>query len=175
MSYLEELGANESHGTERRIDPNSTSRTSDKPCVTYGGTVVGDLIQWEADGVLRLEKPTRVRAVQEHDGKQWVFVDGSESGIPMEQVIVEQKGGGVPAKGTVQPPKLSLPDDAPAPKNARKEVFALDEGDVVITFPSTLSAASYDDLESYLKVFLRKAKRGIEIEAARKAMDGEPD
>ncbi len=41
----------------------------------------------------------------------------------------------------------------------RREVFALAEGDVVLTFPASLSQESYEDLEAYLQIFLRKAKR----------------
>ncbi|MBU6457778.1 MAG: hypothetical protein KGQ48_09580, partial [Bradyrhizobium sp.] len=80
----------------------------------------------------------------------WVFVENSETGILMNQVIVEEKGT------AVKPPVLPLDE---APKGMRREVFALDEGDVVLTFPDNMSAASYDDLESYLQLFLRKAKR----------------
>jgi hypothetical protein len=57
--------------------------------VTYGGARIGDLIQWESDGVLRLERPLRVRLVTEDDN--WVAVEDSETGIPMDQVIVEER------------------------------------------------------------------------------------
>ncbi len=119
---------------------------------------VGDLVQVAINGVLQLPQPTRVRAVQDHEGSQWVFVEGSEAGIPMEQVIVEQKGAIVP-KGDVKPPILVLPPDAPSAKGTRREVFALDEGDVVLTFPENLSAASFYDLDGHLQLFLRKAQR----------------
>lgn len=54
----------------------------------FGGAKVGDLIQWEVDGTLQMEKPMRVRLVTD-DG--WVAVEGSETGIPMDQVIVEER------------------------------------------------------------------------------------
>lgn len=63
---------------------------------------VGDLIQWESAGALAFEEPKRVRAIQNHEGTDWVFVEGSETGIPMNEVSVEQKGA--PAK--VMPPTL---------------------------------------------------------------------
>jgi hypothetical protein len=58
-----------------------------------------------------------------------------------------------------QPPRL--PENKPAvdQPGTRREVFALDEGDVVITFPDALSAASFADLEAYLEVFIKKMKR----------------
>jgi hypothetical protein len=72
---------------------------------------VGDLIQWESSGVLRMESPRRVRAKAEDQGSWWVFVEGSEAGIPMEEaVVVERKGQEVAQK---QPPLLPLPQVAP--------------------------------------------------------------
>lgn len=61
---------------------------------------VGDLVQWESSGVLRLEAPRRVRAVQQ----DWVFVEGSTTGIPMNEVIVEAAAD--PSKPLVAPPIL---------------------------------------------------------------------
>lgn len=52
---------------------------------------IGDLVQWEASGVLQMEAPRRVRGKQEHEGTWWVFVDGSETGIPMSEVVIEKK------------------------------------------------------------------------------------
>jgi hypothetical protein len=43
-----------------------------------------------------------------------------------------------------------------------QEVFALQEGTVTVTFPESLSAASYDDLKDHFELFLRKAKRRAE-------------
>jgi hypothetical protein len=42
---------------------------------------------------------------------------------------------------------------------SRKEIFNLDEGPVILSFPASLSPESYQDLEDYLTLFLRKAKR----------------
>lgn len=149
MSYLQELGVSESH----RVDPKPDEHSE----VKYGGAAVGDLVQWEVEKVLQMEKAARVRAVQNHDGKDWVFVEGSETGIPMEQVIVDKKGAGEQSN-IIKPPTLAE-EKAPTPKGMRKEVFALDEGDVVLTFPDSLSATSFEDLDAYLKVFISKMRR----------------
>jgi hypothetical protein len=66
---------------------------------------IGDYIQWESAGVLQFEQPKRVRAIQEIEGSEWVFVDGSETGIAMNEVTVEQKG--VPSKSAITPPTLA--------------------------------------------------------------------
>lgn len=156
MSYLKELGATDSHGAKSPDARNSTAPHGGKTPPVYGGANVGDLIQWEADGVLCLPNAARVRAVRPHEGKEWVFVEGSETGIPMEQVIVEQKGQ--EGSKVTNPPTLPLESDSQR-LGTRKEVFALDEGDVVLTFPENLSAASFYDLEGHLGLFLRKAQR----------------
>jgi hypothetical protein len=147
-------------GQPANIPPDTEVNGSDKkPPPGNQDIEVGDLIQAEIDGVFAFEKPTRVRAIQEHEGHVWAFVDGSEAGILMKQAILEQKGKGEANPG-ITPPRLPEDRSPPLPA-ARREVFALDEGDVVLTFPENLSAASYEDLEAYLQLFLRKAKRRV--------------
>lgn len=92
---------------------------------------------------------------------------GSESGILMDQVIVEKKGTGE-AKLPIPPPILPLESDQPR-ASVRKEVFALDEGDVVLTFPENLSSSSFDDLEGYLGLFLKKARRRAGVPGRKKS------
>lgn len=46
----------------------------------------------------------------------------------------------------------------------RKAVFALSEGDVVLSFPDDLSPESVTDLEDYLGIFLKKARREAGID-----------
>lgn len=122
---------------------------------------VGDLIQWEADGVLRLPKPVTVRAIQEADGNSWVFVEGSETGIPMEQVVIEQKAGALASKS----PTLPLPARPDAVSDDMDvDRFTTDEGVVRIEFPKAMSADSVEELETFFNLFIKKAKRRAGIE-----------
>lgn len=61
--------------------------------------------------------------------------------------------------------------DGPPPAGVRREVITLAEGDVTISFPTQLSAESYQDLADHLAIFLRKAKRQSDIEAERRRID----
>ncbi len=74
---------------------------------------IGDLVQWESNGVLRMEAPRVVRAIRD----SWAFVEGSETGIPMEELVLEKKGAG--GSQPPAPPTLPLPQTeartAPAP------------------------------------------------------------
>lgn len=65
---------------------------------------VGDEVQWESSGGLQFDQPKRVRAVQTHEGTDWVFVEGSATGIPMDEVILERKG----SKQETIPPTLAM-------------------------------------------------------------------
>src|SRR5579863_4227624 len=86
-AFVENTKESESHGIASHDGSESLKPDEVKP--KFGGAHVGDIIQWESGGVLQLEKPTRVRLVSA-DG-QYVAVDGNETGIPMDQVIVEQR------------------------------------------------------------------------------------
>lgn len=90
LLYLREVGASESHGNQSSDASNSKQPDEDGPEKRFGGARVGDLVQWEINGVLQMEAPMKVRLATE-DGK-WIAVEGSETGIPMEEVIVEERG-----------------------------------------------------------------------------------
>ena len=83
MQFIQSRGESESHVPDDCVDAELES-----PSKSFGGAAVGDLVQWESQGALQFETPHRVRAVSE-DGN-WIAVEGSETGIPMNQVIVEQ-------------------------------------------------------------------------------------
>jgi hypothetical protein len=72
---------------------------------------IGDFVRWESEGVLRFDRPRRVRAVQVHAEENWAFVEGSETGIPMNQLTVVEA-----AKAPTVTPNMppSLPEIDPA-------------------------------------------------------------
>jgi hypothetical protein len=65
---------------------------------------VGDFVQVEINGAFQFEVPKRVKAVMEHEGQPWIFVDGSQTGIPMSQATLETKG----VAHTATPPILPV-------------------------------------------------------------------
>jgi hypothetical protein len=88
--FLEQEGAFESGSPSLRDEEESSSLDpSEKDRRKFGGASVGDLIQWESGGALQFESPKRVRFVS--DDGNWAGVEGSQTGIPMSEVIVEQK------------------------------------------------------------------------------------
>jgi len=115
--YLEqekafESGSQSGESRSESITPATNGET------VYGGAKVGDLIQWEVGGALQMEKPMRVRDISP-DG-QWVAVEGSETGIPMSQVTVEESA---PAERT-PPPLFKFPGPPGQTPAAEEKVLA---------------------------------------------------
>ena len=99
--YLEAQGVSDSHDTGPSNERDSSS--SGKATETPLAVLVDNLVQWKSQGVQQFPQPRRVRAISD-DGK-WAFVEGSETGIPMNELKVEDH-----PETRVTPPKLALPE-----------------------------------------------------------------
>jgi hypothetical protein len=116
---------------------------------------VGDLIQAEIDGALVFEKPKRVRAIQDYDGKPWVFVDGSETGIPMDQVTVVENAAGS-AKVPPEAPRLAIEQ---LPTEWREERLLDEAGEeIFLRYKGEPSKQRYEFIRDYLDFKLKRMK-----------------
>ena len=52
---------------------------------------LGDMVQWESRGSFVFPQPRRVVNIEEHQLGTYIFVEGSDTGIPVEQVVVIQR------------------------------------------------------------------------------------
>ncbi len=115
MEFVKEINGNESHGNEKPKGPESLNPDPDESRnKVFGGAKVGDFIQWESQGALQFSHPLRVRHVTP-DG-QFVAVEGSETGIPMNEVLIE-------TRAPVIPPALPFIPFTPAKTNEPEEGF----------------------------------------------------
>ena len=55
----------------------------------------------------------------------------------------------------------------------KEDIFTLDEGDVVFQWPERLSQESYEDLEAWAKLILRKIQRGVGKDADEPTSEGD--
>lgn len=102
-SYLEQEKAIESGGPSSDEDAKLDElEDEDDDGLAFGGAKVGDLIQWENNGQLQFQTPQRVRWIS--DDGQWLAVEGSDTGIPMQEVTVEASGAPTPAAMPPIPP-----------------------------------------------------------------------
>ena len=51
------------------------------------------------------------------------------------------------------------------------EKFALDEGEVTVSYPAELSPESFQDMKDRIDILLRGLKRRADVEAARRRLD----
>jgi hypothetical protein len=106
---MEALTKNERDGEQPSVSIGSVMTEKDFVVETVK---IGDSVQVEIDGVLQLANPSRVRDIQTHENEQWVFIEGSDTGIPINQIRL---GGtkDVEANAPIKsPPKLALPVEA---------------------------------------------------------------
>lgn len=132
----------------------------------FGGARVGDLIQWEIDGALQMEAPMRVRLVQEFEGAEYVAVEGHETGIPMTQVVVEERAA-APVAPAAPLPRFSLekPKDdggqeASLPEGWKEERLIDDGGEeIFIRYRGDPTPERYTFIRDYLDFKLSRMKK----------------
>jgi hypothetical protein len=143
-------------------EPDNGDSSGHETGSTYGKACVGDLIDWEVNGVIGNPSPMRVTAVS--DDKAWVFVSESQSGLPMEQVIVRDELA-PPPPAVMQPPvnpfALKKPQDENIipPQGHRSEKFDADEGVITISWPANLSTQSVEDMQEWVGLLMKRIER----------------
>lgn len=141
-------GSNDSSDTG-----NGSTVESEQPKVE-----IGDKVQATIQGIDQFAEGATVQGLSE-DG-EFVFVDLSDSGVPIKDVTVleaakTEKAPAPPSKPTNLATRPIL-GDAPLPEGTRRAMFPLEEGDVILTFPVGLAEDSLEDLSAYLDIFLKK-------------------
>lgn len=124
---------------------------------------IGDFVQWEPNGVLQFREPKKIRAISE-DGR-FVFVEGSNTGAPINEVVVQESFVPEPPRPRVSDPFV-LPVRKPVNQSGgtmRQDVFSLAEGDAVISWPAQLSQESIEDIEQWLAIVKRKIARSLKV------------
>lgn len=111
---------------------------------------VGDFVQWESQGMLQFHDPKRVMRFSD-DGK-FLFVEGVNTGIPVSEVEIEEAPVTTHKVGAILPVKREVRRPAGGSANMRQDVFSVTEGDVVLSWPASLSAKSISYIKGWLKI-----------------------
>jgi hypothetical protein len=75
----------------------------------------------------------------------------------METAVLDKP----PVSGRKMTSQMQRAEAPQMQEGAKQDVFTLDEGSVVLQWPSSMSAESYEDFEGWLQLVLRKVKRSI--------------
>jgi hypothetical protein len=163
LLFLEQEGVTDSHGNEHSEGADSNGSEGANPG-TLGAARVGDLVEVEIGGTLLTPQPVRVRAVS--TDQAWVFVEGSETGIEMDNISVIERPEGL---GEIKfPPTMPLAEikqpTVEVPAGYRSETFDADEGEIRISWPANLSLQSVEDMKDWLELLKRRiARRAGEV------------
>jgi hypothetical protein len=120
------------------------------------GVQIGKFVQWAPGGIDQFVEPRKVVGFSE--GKDFLFVEGSLTGVAVSEVTV------MPDPATIDQSPLRQNSTAPirtAPSGSKQDTFTLDEGIVVLQWPSSLSETSFEDFESWIQLQLKKIKRSV--------------
>jgi len=117
---------------------------------------IGDFVQWESQGILQFREPKRVKGFS--DDGEFVFVDGSNTGIPIAEVNIDEASATLP-RPIVDIPSRGMTGSSGEGTTIKQDVFSLTEGEVVLSWPTPLSAESIADLKDWLKIVERKIAR----------------
>ena len=72
---------------------------------------VGDCVQWESGGVLQFSTPRKVVAKQEHEGRWWAQIEGSATGVLVDELtVISKQASPLPP---VTPPVFTLQPQTP--------------------------------------------------------------
>jgi hypothetical protein len=127
--------------------------------VSYPAILAGDYVQWEPGGADQFPVPQRVKRLSE-DGK-FAFFDGSETGVPVGELVKATAPSGESEDSGGNGKQSVIRRVAPKP-GMNSDVFTLDEGEVVLQWPTRMSPESYEDFKDWLDLIVRKAKRAVE-------------
>lgn len=130
---------------------------------------VGDYVQWEPNGILQFQVPRRVRNVS--DG--FVFIDGNPTGMPIAEVTIETAPAEPPNPNVVTAPRV-VTRHGGGSTTMKQDIFSVAEGEVVLSWPTPLSADSIEDLKAWLKIIERKISRSEAVKTEATA-DANPD
>lgn len=127
---------------------------------------VGDLVNWESSGQVQWKTPRKIVSIDEKDGHLFYKVEGlgelaGQIGwIPVEQAV-QHKAPIAEGFAMFAPPPSDRREkvDEPVPEGTIEDKASLDEGEVILRWPETLSADSVADFEYWVNGIIKRAKR----------------
>ena len=90
------------------------------------------------------------------------IIDTGKDSDEDDEVGPVERAGQIHKVIVPKPAKLLL--KVPTPTVATQDIFHLSEGPAILQVPNALSEASYQDLEEWLMIALRKIKRSVRSE-----------
>jgi len=138
-------------------DDVDTANNGNGPKTPTTEVQVGSFVQWTSQGADRFPEPRRVAGV---DG-EWAFVEGSQTGIPMNELNLVDAPK---YKPVLNPPANPFYSPSEMNEKSPKEGMAqdrttLDEGAVQLDWPDALSEDSVEEFQDWMIGRINRARR----------------
>ncbi len=113
-----------------------------------------------------LQFPQPRQVIRFSDNGKFVFVEGSPTGLPIEEIILSNATT-VNAGGS---PQSVTPVVQRGHTGFKQDVYTLgDEGQVILQWPEKMSQASYDEFVDWIDLQLRKIARLSNVKQKQKS------
>jgi len=122
----------------------------------------GDFVQWESQGTLQFPEDKGRKIVGFSEDRQWAFIEGSDIGIPVEELELVRKVAVEQQQTEKTPPKSPFMAGEKPRSTSKEATFPVEEGQFVLRYPEKLSEDSIEAFEDWLNLILKQAKRSIE-------------
>jgi hypothetical protein len=133
------------------------------------GFKIGDWVQWETQGCLRLPTAKRISAFL--DDKKYATVEGSINPVPVAELIPAEPVEDAEKSKLAGQSNVVIPAFKPVPQQEggkmQTDVIAIGGNSITIQiqWPTEITQEAYDDLVDYLALLQKRAKRAIKAAA----------
>jgi hypothetical protein len=114
---------------------------------------VGDLVQWEPQGIVQFAQPRRVQGLSPN--ADFAFVEGSATGLPIREIKVVQATAETSVSGVGAAAPLINPHYRPL-ANMATTTFPLSHGTVRLEWPTSITPKDCKHLKALLAIALEK-------------------
>lgn len=115
---------------------------------------IGDFVQWESQGVMQFVEPRRVAGFS--DDGLWAFIEGEKTGVAVSELSVKKIAAAVNAVAPPPAPLAVAASVAPAAAGIKTETFALECGEIMVRFPSRMTADDLENVKEWMRILERK-------------------
>ena len=140
--------------------PPSADETPNNDDKTPPTVKIGDMIQWESDSQWQFDQPREV--VKLSPENDFVFVPGSDTGIPISEVTVVEQGRDKNPGGQSETSRRNQYRTPEKPMGTIRSTMEFENGiEAVLLRPDKMTREDFEDFQAWIEIMVRRAKRTI--------------
>lgn len=122
--------------------------------------LIGQLVQWESQGVLQFDPPRRVTGISED--REYAYIEGSRSGVLISELkVVKQSPESRHPPENPQFKESSAQKESASTPAHNEEIFSLGKGQIMLRVPEEITPSEFEDLTDWFVLIHRKIGRSV--------------